>query len=296
MKRTLSTWLVAALAILAATPARADHEFNGVNMNGVNMNGVNMNGVNMNGVNMNGVNMNGVIMGNVTANVTIEGSQLTADLREAGSSCGHKASEIGGPLPVTCSQCANLVDGIHPTCGTSSWDATCVQTAQTKCRASGPQLAGTYFTGTLGPKNTPVTLYLESVQQAPLRIPTSHAGRAMSSPAVNLSSPAAGMSSPAVSMSSPAVNLSSPAVGMSSPALGVASPAVTTTALGFGSDVWWYKWKIRQVIGRRVNWVPACPYTDRDGLYNLAVMAAGRWVGRTPRPDGTVIDDCQPGD
>jgi hypothetical protein len=259
MTRSISTWLAASLLVLAAAPARAGDQFNGVNMNGVNMNGVNMNGVNMNGVNMNGVNMNGVVLGAVTANATLEGDLLTVNLVDAGSTCSHSPGATGPALPASCSPCAQLVESQLASCGSSYWDSTCVARAESVCKLSGAQLVGTVFNGTLG-TSTPVQLRLDGVTQAPLRIPS--VNRFMSAEAT----------------------------------------------ISFGSDVYWYTWSMRRQIvrppvgleGRIVlnNWVPACPSTDRDGKYNLSILAAGKWVGIEPDPNnpGQVRNDCQPGD
>ena len=163
-----SITIVASLAALAvASPARADHQLNGVNMNGVNMNGVNMNGVNMNGVNMNGVNMNGVTLGNISADASLDGNLLSVNIIDVASSCAHSQLATGAALPGWCSPCAQAVENVLPYCGSWGWDAACVQQAQVSCRPSGAALVGATFSATMN-DGTPVQLYLSGVRSAPL--------------------------------------------------------------------------------------------------------------------------------
>jgi hypothetical protein len=254
--RTRSLLASVLVVAAAATSARADHQFNGVNMNGVNMNGVNMNGVNMNGVNMNGVNMSGVTLGAIKANATLEGDLLTVSLIDVASSCSHSQVQAGVALPASCSPCAQAVDAALPYCSTWYWDTGCVAKAQSVCKPSGAQLVGSIFSAKMN-DGTAVWLRLDAVENKPGSIPrVPVVARTFARNASTVDEPAA-----------------------ESVAESVAA-AVPGAVLRFGSDVYWYTFSWAPVprgIFRVLRWAPLCDNVDRDGRYNLAIAAPGTW-------------------
>jgi hypothetical protein len=247
--RTRTVFLALILVTAAAAAARADHQLNGVNMNGVNMNGVNMNGVNMNGVNMNGVNMNGVTLGNISANATLDNDLLTVSIVDVASSCAHSQVQAGGALPASCSPCAQAVVTALPYCGASSWDAACVQKAQSVCTLKGAQLVGTVFNAQMN-DGTAVWLKLDAVENAPAPRPRL-----------------------------PMMSRAAATRGVSEVDASVAG-ALSGPVLHLGSDVYWYTFSWMPVfrgLSRGRRWLPLCDNVDRDQRYNLAIAAPGTW-------------------
>ncbi|MGZ3425741.1 MAG: ADYC domain-containing protein [Polyangia bacterium] len=146
----IRTVLASLVFVATALPARADHQFNGVQMNGV--------------------QMSGVTLGNITAEAHLEGDLLVVSMIDVASSCSHSQLQAGGALPASCSPCAQAVDAALSYCGSWMWDASCVSKAQLVCKLSGAQLVGSIFNATLN-DGSPVWLKLDGVQNAPAPIP-----------------------------------------------------------------------------------------------------------------------------
>jgi hypothetical protein len=217
---------------------------------------------------MNGVNMSGVTLGGISADAKLEGDLLTVSLIDVASSCSHSQLQSGVALPASCSPCAQAVDAALSYCGLWTWDATCVQKAQSVCKLSGAQLVGTIFNATMN-DGTPILLKLDGVQNAPAKLPPF--GAVTRTIARNSASVEAADTAEAAALSADGAALSVDAAAAAVPS--------AVNVFRFGSDVYWYTftWKRTGRWFIRSRWVPLCDNVDRDGYYNLAIAAPGTW-------------------